>query len=387
MNILFIMNGVGEVDGFHGISGGDVRWIEIAKRWQKNGHEIHVLTPEVGIKLCRTLGLNATFHIFDVPNDYSLKTYILRFMKSTYIPKTLENFHGIVYSITEHVYDVYPAAKIKENNKDNIWVAVVHWIAPLHRKGTSLLNGILFFFNQQMGLRYIKKRSDLVLAVSKITSENVKRKGIKHNVFSVDCGVTYQEIRQVAAKINNKQYDAIFMKRFDGTKGVFDIIEIWKEVVKTKHEAKLGMIGLGKKEVMERLREMVENYNIENNVDFLGPIYDFETKFSLLASSKLFVLPSYEENWAIVIGEAMAAAVPVLCYDLPEIRPIWEDKVVWIPKGDKRQFANEIIELLNDEQSRNRLAEAGIQFIKKYDWQRIADEEIKLILPSSRTLS
>ncbi len=379
MNILFIMNGIGSVNSFPGISGGDVRWIEIAKCWQKAGHEIHVFTPEAGVELCRKLGLDATFHIFDAPNDYSLKTYLLRFVKSTYIPKTLENFHGIVYSTTEHVYDVRPAIKIKENGTGNIWVAVVHWVAPLKRTRASWLNSILFFFNQQMGFRYIKNRADLVFAVSKITAEHVKKKGIKHNLFSVDCGVAYQEIRQIAAKVRSKRYDAIFIKRFDGTKGVFDIIEIWKEVVKTKHEAKLGMIGLGTKKVMDRLSRMVENYGIKDNVDFLGPIYDFETKISVLASSKLFVLPSYEENWAIVIGEALAAGVPVLCYDLPTIRPLWKDKVIWVPKGDKKKFANKVIELLDSEQVRTRLSEAGIRFVKEYDWQRIADKEMMLI--------
>ncbi|MEM3587225.1 MAG: glycosyltransferase, partial [Candidatus Jordarchaeaceae archaeon] len=171
MKVLFIMNGLGAVDGLPGISGGDVRWIEIAKRWQKAGHDVHVLTPEAGVELCRKLGLNTTFHILAVPNDYSLKTYLLRFVKSTYIPKTLENFHGVVYSTTEHVYDVRPAAKIKKNGTGNIWVAIVHWVAPLKRKGTSWLNSMLFFLNQQMGFWYIKKGADLVLAVSRITAE------------------------------------------------------------------------------------------------------------------------------------------------------------------------------------------------------------------------
>jgi glycosyltransferase involved in cell wall biosynthesis len=116
-----------------------------------------------------------------------------------------------------------------------------------------------------------------------------------------------------------------------------------------------------------------------NNVDFLGPIYDFGRKFSILASSKLFVLPSYEENWAIVIGEAMAAGVPVLCYDLPEIRNIWQDKVIWVTKGDKRLFASKVLELLDDERSRIELSLKGLRFIKKYDWNEIAKKEMSII--------
>lgn len=382
MNVLFIMNGIGTIGGLPGISGGDVRWIEIARRWQRLGYNIHVFTPEGGKKLCERLGLQATFHIAKVPNEYSLSTYLLRFLKVGVIPKTLNDYEGIIYSTTEHLYDVFPALKIKEKSRNNIWVAVVHWVASLKRKGTSWLNSVLFSFNQQIGFHYIRNGADLVLAISKSTAEQVKRVGIKDNIYSVDCGVSFREIREIAAKVKSKRYDAVFMKRFDGTKGVFDVIEIWKEVVKVKHAARLGMIGLGTTKVMDRLSRMVKNYDIPDNVDFLGPIYDFETKISVLASSKLFVLPSYEENWAIVIGEAMAAGVPVLCYDLPEIKPIWKDNVVWIPKGNKLRFAKEVIKLLSGENKRLNFERKGIEFIKEYSWGKIADREINLILDS-----
>lgn len=379
MNVLFIMNGIGSVKGVPGISGGDVRWIEIAKIWKKEGWHVHVLTSEAGVKLCRNLGLNAYFHVNHAPEEYSLGTYLLKFLKAGFVPKTLDNYKGVIYSTTEHVYDALPALKIKRESKNIIWVAVVHWIAPMKRTGTNLINSILFFLNQRLGLNCIKRWADLVFAVSDNTLNAVRKSGINRNLFAVNCGVAYQEIRQIAENIKRKQYDAIFMKRFDGTKGVFDVIEIWKNVVKVKPDTKLAMIGLGAPEVMDKLRRMIEKYAIKKNVEFLGPIYDFKTKISILASAKLFILPSYEENWGIVIGEAMAAGVPVLCYYLPDILSVWEDKVVWIPKGDKKEFANKIIELLDDEQARNRLSDAGIRFVKKYDWQRIAADEIKLI--------
>lgn len=372
------MNGVGSVDGLPGISGGDVRWIEIAKYWQRDGHDIHVFTTNAGVKLCKSLGLQATFHVCMVPDEYSLKTYILRSLKSFFIPETLDNFKGTVYSSSEQLYDVLPALKIKGNK--NTWVAVVHWVAPLRRKGTSLLNSVLFFVNQRLSLRYIRNEASFVLAVSENTARQVRGVGIKKKVFTVAGGVDYLKAREAAAKVKIKRYDAVFMKRFDGTKGVFDILEIWKDVIKAKRDARLGMIGLGTKKVMTKLKEMVEAYGVGNNIEFLGPIYDSEAKFSLLAASKLFVLPSYEENWAIAIGEAMGAGVPVMCYDLPQIRPIWGDSVTWIPKGDRCKFAEGVIELLNDEQRRMDFAKKGTEFIRRYSWSEIAKKEMELIL-------
>ena len=383
LSVLFIMNGIGSIDGLSGISGGDIRWIEIAKWWTKQGYEIHVISPEAGITLCKKFGLKAIFHEFIIPNDYSLKSHLLRFFKSRSIPKFASDFEGVIYSTTENAYDVFPALKVKEKGKKVTWVVIVHWVAPLRRKGTNLFNSFLFFLNQRIGFHYIRNKADIVLAVSENTADQAKKIGLK-NVFAVTAGVDFERIRKIAVKsaalMSADKYDAIFMKRLSGTKGVFDIIDIWNDVVKCKKNAKLGMIGLGSKDTMTKLVGMVENYGLKNNVDFLGPIYNFERKFSILSASSLFVLPSYEENWAIVIGEALAAGVPVLCYDLPEIRPIWKDTIEWVPKGDKKKFAIKIIDLLNHDQRRSELSRCGILFIKKHDWRTIAEKEMKLIM-------
>ena len=200
MNVLFIMNGIGSVNGLPGISGGDVRWIEIAKCWQRDGYDIHVFTPQAGVELCKRMGLEATFHVSKVPNEYSLRTYLWRFLKSRFIPKTLNDFEGIVYSTTEHIYDTLPALRIKENGKGNVWVAVVHWVAPLRRNGTSLLNSVLFLFNQRLGFRCIRNGADVVLAISENTAKQVKRVGVKKNVFPVGAGVDFEGIRKIVSR-------------------------------------------------------------------------------------------------------------------------------------------------------------------------------------------
>lgn len=375
------MNGIGSENNLPGISGGDVRWGEIAKIWQKQGHEIHVFTPQAGKDFCEKMGLNAFFHIFGVPNEYGMKTYIFRALKSFLIPTSLKSSFDIIYSSTEHWYDVIPAIKIKKINKTVRWGAVVHWVAPLKRKGTDFLSGLLFYINQRVGYHYIKKMADVVLAVSDSTAESVREIGIAENrIFSVACGMDFDKIHGITKEVNQKEYDAIFMKRFDGTKGVFDLPEIWREVVNKKNNAKIGLIGFGTKKVIEKLEKLIELNNLQKNIEIIGPIYDFKEKFLTLAKSRLFILPSYEENWAIVIGEAMAAGLPVLCYDIKEIKPIWQDKIIWIPMGNKRQFANEINHLLSDENLRENLSKEGSDFIKKYDWKQIAENELDILL-------
>lgn len=109
------------------------------------------------------------------------------------------------------------------------------------------------------------------------------------------------------------------MKRFDGIKGVFDVVEIWEYVVLEILDVKLILIGYGIKINVNKLERMIKDKKFEENVKILGLIYDFEEKFKILVKSKVFFLFSYEENWVIVIGEVMVVGLFVVCYDLFEI--------------------------------------------------------------------
>ena len=379
LKVLFIMNGVGKSSKKVGISGGDVRWIEIAKEWQKRNIEIHVLTLDAGEELCRRLGLNAIFHHIKAPSEYSLFSYISRFFNSMNIPNELKNFDGIICATTEHIYDVLPGVLLKRKNKNKL-VITAHWVAPLIRKGTSLLNSVFFYLNQRLGYFLTRKYADIVLAVSEPTKQALNKIRIPQNKIKVvEAGAHYKKIRDIVSNIMEKDYDGIFMKRFDGTKGVFDVIEIWKIVVKEIPDAKLVLIGHGTDDTLRKLKVMIKKNNIEKNIRILGPIYNFDKKFEIIAKSRIFLLPSYEENWAIVIGEAMAAGLPVVCYDLPEIRPIWEDNVIWVSKGNKEEFAQRVVELLKDERLRKEFSIRGVEFVKQYDWKEIAKKEIMFI--------
>ena len=59
------------------------------------------------------------------------------------------------------------------------------------------------------------------------------------------------------------------------------------------------------------LELLADSLGIRDSVEFRGPAYEAE-KWSLLANADLFVLPSFTENFGIVVAEAMAAGVPVI---------------------------------------------------------------------------
>ena len=166
------------------------------------------------------------------------------------------------------------------------------------------------------------------------------------------------------------------MKRLNYGKGVFDLLRIWDQVVKQKPDAKLAIIGDGADDVLQKMQEYITEKKLEKNIDILGVIYGFEEKFRIVNSAKVFLLPTHEENWAIVIGEAMACEVPVIATRLKEIVPIWKDNVAWCDVGDINGFAKQVLTLTGSESKTKNQSDKAKVFVQQYEWKLIAEKEL-----------
>lgn len=382
-NILFIINGPIDSGGKITISGGDVRLFEIIKHIK--GFNINILTTPNGQKLLKKFNIPyKKIHLIGHILNNTIFSHLIIFIKSFFnIPSSIKNYQGIVYSSCEHLYDILPAFKLKIFNQCK-WYAVYHnvydypWIEK--RGNTPLLRKYIYWLNRWFSGLIIKLFADQILAVSHSTKKRlVSIKKIRpQRIKAVNCGVDLSFIDQIQAKnqIKQKKYDAVFLGRLDHAKGVIDLIDIWGKVCQKMPKAKLLVIGSGSDGFKKEIDRIINRKNLVKNIKFVGTVYSPEEKYTLLNSAKIFVFPSHQENWGIAIGEAMASKLPVIAYSLAKIKPIWKDNVVWIRSTDNNTFANQIIKYLNKPKLRKQLSDKAYNFIKKYDWQKIAQEEI-----------
>lgn len=373
-----------------GLTGGEMRFIELIKGWISQGHQIHILTSLGGKNLCENLGVSGCrYHIISESSRVTRIAFILRTLKIICgLPASVKNkSFDILYSPSEQFYDVLPAFRLKcKLGRNTRWATVVHWLPPYppwKRQSSNILNSILFFISERMGLYLSLWKADILLPVSVSTEKQIHAVTNKRDkIKPVDCGVHLSQIRSIVSGVQEKKYDGIFMKRLQAVKGIFDLIDIWEMVVRNKADAQLAIIGSGIDG--EKAKQIVQERNLDNNIKFLGVIYDMQDKFRYIAQSRLFVLPTYEENWAIVIGESMAAGVPVISYNLPELMELWQDKFISIPLGDKTKFSQMILELLSQPDKLEQYSQNGIAFIQKYDWNQIAHRELNYILDNHK---
>jgi glycosyltransferase involved in cell wall biosynthesis len=188
----------------------------------------------------------------------------------------------------------------------------------------------------------------------------------------------------------NFNYHGVFFARLVPEKGIFDLIEIWKPVVRKMPDAKLAICGIiEEKEIVEKFLKEVSESNLSHNVEFLGQQEEAKL-LNIVANSYLTVYPSYVDSFSLVALESLGCGTPVVAYDIPAIRHNFsKSKAVFrVPIGDKEGMANMILHVLTKMERKSLSIEAK-KFATLYDWDNVVKAEkeayFKVIIEYSRS--
>jgi glycosyltransferase involved in cell wall biosynthesis len=131
----------------------------------------------------------------------------------------------------------------------------------------------------------------------------------------------------------------------------------------------VGRARIGEEAFAARIMRAAEEPALQNRVRFLGRRADIP---DLLASMDIFLLPTRDETFGIVLLEAMAAGLPVVASrvgGIPEI--VSSDEVGWlVPSDDPSAVTGKLAELMRDRDLRVRFGEkARKSLIGHFDLQ------------------
>lgn len=360
------------------MGGGDRRLIEIAKRYNKFNK--NVICSETSKNICEDNSLHARYFVTSrektVKNVYI--TYLLRTLVALKLKLPLEN-GDVIYANSDFFPDVFPACKAKIRNRNVVWVQIIHHLvsSPLIRGGSRVRN-IIAYLAQRLSLSLIKRYSDHIIVSNKLMKEELKEIGFDPKSIDVSsCGVDVKKLKKIE-KVKAKETDGIYLGRLHPSKGIFDLLSIWKEVKRMKPLARLQIIGDGTNEIKSSIRKKISELDLEKNIDLLGYVEDSKA-FSLMKNSKIFVFPSHEEGFGIVICEAMTCGLPVIAYDLPAYHGIFSKGLTKVRENDISQFASEVIKLLDDDTLRNKQSLESSEESESFDWGLIALGEESIV--------
>ena len=152
----------------------------------------------------------------------------------------------------------------------------------------------------------------LLFATAEQEAQGIRRLGLRQPIAVIPNGVKLavpQRNGVLDERLQRSPRTALFLSRIHPIKGLLNLVEAWGRV----RPANWRLCLAGPDEgghltvVMRRVREL----GLETAVEFVGEV-EGDTKTALFANAELFILPTFSENFGVVVAEALACGVPVI---------------------------------------------------------------------------
>lgn len=165
----------------------------------------------------------------------------------------------------------------------------------------------------------------------------------------------------------------LFLSRITPKKGLDLLIPAFAQVVANRPGVKLHLVGPDENGYLAQVQAWIASHHLENHVIYSGMLLGQE-KMAAFQQSSLFVLPSYSENFGIVVIEAMACGKPVIITDRVNIcEDVAQAGAGLVTHCDVDEIAQAILSLLADPARAREMGRRGRKLVEeKFTWERAA---------------
>jgi phosphatidylinositol alpha-mannosyltransferase len=162
-----------------------------------------------------------------------------------------------------------------------------------------------------------------------------------------------------------------FIGRFEEPrKGLQLLVEALPQIISAVPDVRVLVAGPGDSE--EFLKDVPSH--LARRFEFLGRISE-EEKADFLHSVSLYVAPNTGgESFGIILAEALAAGAAVVASDIPAFQALLGNGNFGslFTSEDSASLATTVVDLLQDDEHRNKLRRAGKEHAQSFDWEVVA---------------
>ena len=250
----------------------------------------------------KSIGVEYIGTVARFENDYGLGT--LRGLK-----KRLDNLSKPDLIVLHQIYTFSTLLGYMYAKKNRIpYVVKPHGsLTKYHESDSKLIKTLAKWFL----ISKILREADAII----VTCESERADliaSLKPKAYQVQYGAVVSWPQDEAVRRQprgNQNKRIVFSGRFDKKKNLPLVIKAMPQILDKYPDLILDIAGSGTANEVRILQNLISTLELESNVQFHGWI-DSSKMQEIFAAARLLVLPSENENFAIVVAEALSAGVP-----------------------------------------------------------------------------
>ena len=270
-------------------------------------------------------------------------------------------------------------------NKPDILFIPVHVLPLIHPKNSVVtIHGLEYEYYPKMypwkHLRYLRwitkyalKNARKIIAVSETTKKDLidLYNGNPEKITVVHHGFNNNLLNKNQKSKENFPY-ILYIGRLETKKNIQGLIKAFnllKKIHRVPHKLVLvGSRGYG-----------YEDLKFNKDIIEKGYVSEQE-KSELLNNADMFVFPSFYEGFGMPILEAQAVGCPVITSNVSSMPEVAGQGAILVEPRNIEQITENMYKVISNNDLRKELIEKGNQNIKRFSWQKCAEETLKVIL-------
>ncbi len=227
-------------------------------------------------------------------------------------------------------------------------------------------------YDLSLGRYLLMNASKMIALTDDQIEQYTKRGGDKSRIAVIPNAIDLEKYISCENPAKDKSGKSLlFVGRLEKYKGIQDVVGMMPALLASEPDVRLTIVG-GDSGFRQELEGLSKRLGVSDNIVFTGEVSS-EDLLKKYREADIFVLPSRMEGFGIVLLEAMASGLPCVAYSIPSVRTLIEHGKTGLLAENEKEFFESILCLLKNDCIRSRIRESGLEYVKRYSVENMAD--------------
>jgi glycosyltransferase involved in cell wall biosynthesis len=230
---------------------------------------------------------------------------------------------------------------------------------------------------KRLALRLYQQRdlesAAILVATAEQEAEHFRQFGLRQPIAVIPNGVDL-EVALANQRGGSARPDglrrALFLSRIHPKKGLLNLLEVWSLV--DPRDWILQIAGPDEGGHLAEVLTAAERLGITDRVQYIGELDD-DAKWGVYRDANLFILPTFSENFGVVVAEALAQGLPVITTTGTPWQELQARNCGWWVEPTVDGLVGALRDAVAKEPAQLRqMGVRGTEFAHEFDWKKIA---------------